>query len=199
MKNILHIITSPRGAQSYSIQLGTALTEKLAAANPGSNVTELNLADNPYDHISGDMISAFFTPHEQLNDNQKTIIQPSNDAVQQLLDTDILVIGLPLYNLGIPSNLKSWLDNVVRAGKTFAYSAEGPKGLVEGKTVYIAVASGGVYSEGPFKAFDFIEPYLRGTLGFIGITDVHFVRAEGTSRPELQENAVSKALDAVAV
>lgn len=199
MKNILHIITSPRGTQSYSIQLGTALTEKLAEANPGSTISELNLANAPYDHISGEMISAFFTPHDQLTDDQRVVIQPSNDAVQQLLDTDILVIGLPLYNLGIPSNLKSWLDNVVRAGKTFTYTAEGPKGLVEGKTVYIAVASGGVYSEGPFKAFDFIEPYLRGTLGFIGITDVHFVRAEGTSRPELQENAIEKALGAVAV
>lgn len=199
MKNILHIVTSPRGAQSYSIQLGNALTDKIALANPGSTVTQLNLAESPYDHISGEMIAAFFTPQEQLSDDQKVIIKPSNDAVEQLLNSDILVIGLPLYNLGIPSNLKSWLDNVVRAGKTFAYSEQGPRGLLEGKKVYIAVASGGVYSEGPFKAFDFIEPYLRGTFGFMGITDVEFVRAEGTSRPELQENAVSKALNAVAL
>jgi FMN-dependent NADH-azoreductase len=199
MKNILHIITSPRGEDSISIQLGNEIVNRLQEKYPESNVTELNLGENPYPHINGTLINAMRTPPDLLTEDARYILQPSEDAVQQLFDQDILVIGIPLYNLGIPSNLKSWFDLVVRAGKTFSYSPEGYTGLVGNKKVYIAFSAGGVYSEGPAKDIDHATPYLKTVLGFMGITDVTFIHAEGFAIPGIQDTALEKAFNAIAV
>lgn len=199
MKNILHIISSPRGEASVSVQLGNAIAERAAETFPGSTVTRLDLTTNPFPHIDGAYVNALFTPAELATPEIKDALKRSGEAVAQLLETDILVIGLPLYNLGITSTLKSWIDNVVRAGQTFRYSAEGPEGLVKGKKAYIAVASGAVFSEGPMVAFDYAVTYLTGILNFIGITDIDVVRAEGLAIPGLQETALEKAVSAIAV
>jgi len=116
---------------------------------------------------------------------------------------DVVVLTAPVYNFHIPSTLKSWIDHIVRAGLTFSYTATGPQGLVTGKKAIIVIASGGVYSEGPAKPFDFQEPYLRGILGFIGITDVEVVRAEGVAVGEIGPDkalarAASKAAEILA-
>ena len=113
---------------------------------------------------------------------------------------DVLVIGAPLYNFGISSNLKAWIDHLVRAGVTFRYGANGPEGLVPNtKKVYVAMASGGVYSEGFMTAYDFVAPYLKTVLGFIGLTDVTVARVEGTSNPALEPTALATALAGVHV
>lgn len=199
MKNILHIISSPQGAQSVSIKLGNAIVNQLQETFPGSSVTELNLATNPLPHLDEATVTALRTPQDQQTEPHKEASKASDAAIAQLFDTDILVIGVPLYNFGAPSQLKSWLDHVARAGKTFSYGPDGAKGLVEGKKVYLAFSSGAVYSEGPYKAYDFATPYLTAVLGFIGITDITIIRAEGLAFPDMRENAVEKALEAFAV
>lgn len=198
MKNILHVISSPRGTESISIQLGNSITEQLLEAYPDSKLTNLDLNVNPYPHLFEEQINALRSPAE-LTPDQKELVKRSDDAIAQLFDTDILVISLPLHNFGIPSTLKSWLDNIMRAGHTFSYTAEGPKGLVTGKKVYIAFASGAVYSDGPFQAYDFAVPYLKAALGFIGITDVNVVRAEGLGITGLAETALEKAIGSIAI
>lgn len=199
MKNILHIISSPRGENSISVKLGTAIVAQATDTFPRSTVTELNLTETPFPHIDAAYINALFTPAELATPEVKATLQRSDDAVAQLIDTDILVIGLPLYNLGITSTLKTWVDNVLRAGKTFSYSENGPQGLLKGKKAYIAIASGGIFSEGPTAAFDYAITYLTGILNFIGITDIDVIRAEGLAIPGIQETALDKAISAIAV
>jgi len=113
------------------------------------------------------------------------------------MDADILVIGTPLYNFGIPSTLKSWIDQIARAGVTFSYANGKPEGLVKNKKVYLAISSGGVYSQGPMMEFDFTEPYLRKVLGFIGLTDIAVFRVEGINIPGRKEAALTEAIGRV--
>lgn len=197
--NILHVISSPRKAASYSIQLGNALVEELQAANPGSTVTVRDLTNKPFPHLEEAHLQSFFTPAESRTPEQQEAVRHSDDAIAELMAADVLVIGAPLYNFGIPSTLKAWIDHIARAGVTFRYTEKGPEGLVKGKKVYLAVASGGVYSEGPSASYDFVVPYLKTVLGFLGMTDVEVARVEGTSVPELKDGAMEKALASVSI
>jgi len=197
--HILHIISSPR-SNSYSIRLGHQIVEKLLAAHPGSTVSERNLTNHPLPQVEEVFVQGIFTPTEARTAEQKTAVQHSDTVIDEVLAADILVIGTPMYNFSIPSSLKAWLDHLVRAGVTFSYGANGPQGLIKGKKVYLAMASGGVYSEGsPMAAYDFIAPYLKPVLGFIGLTDVEVVRVEGTSIPDLEPTAMTKAIESVKV
>jgi FMN-dependent NADH-azoreductase len=195
--NILHIISSPRKGASASIQLANGIIEKLQAAHPGSNVTVHDLATNPFPHLEEAKLQSFFTPAESRTPEQQAAVKHSDDAIQEINDADILVIGAPLYNFGIPSTLKAWVDHIARAGITFRYTADGPEGLIKGKKVYVAMSSGGVYSEGPSAGYDFVAPYLKAVLGFLGMTDVTVIRAEGLAIPGVQDTAVQKGLDSV--
>jgi len=125
---------------------------------------------------------------------ERQAVRHSEEAIADITEADILVIGAPMYNFSIPSALKAWIDHVVRAGVTFKYDANGPEGLVKGKKVYIALSSGGVFSDGPMRSMDFAEPYLRHILGFIGLTDVTLFRVEGLSIPGVRETALEKAV-----
>ncbi|WP_295767284.1 FMN-dependent NADH-azoreductase [uncultured Mucilaginibacter sp.] len=196
---ILHLISSPRGNESYSLKLGNAVVEKLQAANPGSTVKVHDLANAQFPHLEEVHINSFFTPLENHTPEYKLAIKHSDDAIAEVEEADAIVIGAPFYNFNIPSTLKAWIDHMARAGKTFRYTDAGPEGLIKGKKVYVAISSGGVYSEGPMKAYDFIEPYLRAVLGFLGMTDITFYRAEGLKMPALQENALQKAIDSIKV
>lgn len=196
--NILHVISSPR-RDSFSIQLANGIVEKLKAANPGSTVQVRDLATSPFPHLEEVGIQSFQSPAEQHTPEQKEAARHSDEVIAEVLAADVLVIGAPLYNFGIPSTLKAWIDHLARAGKTFRYTANGPEGLVKGKKVYVAMASGGVYSEGPMKAYDFVAPYLQTVFGFLGMTDVTVARAEGTANPAGQDAALSKGLDSVSV
>lgn len=197
MKKILHVISSPRGAASLSIQLGNAIIEEIKAANPGSTVKETNLVTKQFPHLEEAHLTSFFTPAENMTDANKEAIRHSNEAIQDIMEADTIVIGAPMYNFSIHSTLKAWLDHVVRAGITFRYDANGPEGLIKRKKVYVAVSSGGVYSTGPMQSYDFITPYLKTMLGWIGMTDTTFIRVEGTSMPELKDTAMEKAISSI--
>lgn len=196
---ILHLISSPRGEASFSIKLGNAIVEKLVAAHPGSTVKTHNLVSTPFPHLEEVHLNSFFTPVENHTPEQKAAIKHSDDAIAELFEADTIVIGAPLYNFNIHSTLKAWIDHIARAGKTFSYSEAGPKGLVENKKIYVAISSGGVYTEGPYKAYDFIEPYLRGVLGFLGMTNITFYRVEGVNMPALKDTALEKAINSIEV
>jgi FMN-dependent NADH-azoreductase len=194
---ILQLISSPKRSESYSLQLGNAIVEKLQAANTGSTVITRDLASHPFPHLEESHIQSFFTPEESRSPEQVAAIKHSDEAIAELQAADAIVIGVPMYNFGITSTLKTWLDHIARAGKTFSYSAAGPEGLVKGKKVYLAISSGNVYSEGKYKAYDFTESYLRTVLGFLGMTDVKAVRAEGVNLPDRKEKALEKAVESI--
>lgn len=196
---ILHLISSPRGEASASIKLGRDIAEKLKAAHPGGTITEHNLTLAAYPHLEEVHFQSFFTPAEARTPEQAAAVVNSDAAIDELLAADAIVIGVPMYNFTIHSSLKTWIDHVARSGKTFGYSANGPEGLVKNKKVYLAITTGGVYSEGPMQSFDFTEDYLRTVLGFLGMTDIVTYRAEGLSMPDLKESALSKAMERVVV
>ncbi len=125
------------------------------------------------------------------------MIKQSDEAVREILDADIIVINAPMWNFSVPSALKAWIDHISRSGVTFTYSDKGPVGSVKGKKVYVVIASGGIYSEGPSKAVDFVEPYLKSVLGFLGMTDLTTYRVEGLSIPGVMETAFQKAVDSI--
>ncbi len=192
MTTILHLNSSVRSTGSISRQLTGEFVEKLKAAHPGSNVIERDLAKDPVPHLSEQMMGAYFTPPEQRSEEQRHTVKLSDDLVAELMSADIVVIGAPMYNFSISSTLKAWIDHVARAGITFKYNEQGvPVGLVSGKKFFVFTSRGGVYSSGPAKALDFHETYLRGALGFLGITDVTFVHTEGVA---MGEDAANKAV-----
>ncbi|HEY4335761.1 MAG TPA: FMN-dependent NADH-azoreductase [Puia sp.] len=194
MKKILHIVSSPRGGASYSLQLGEAIIAKLLAANPGSTVKTVNLVKQHWPHLEEAHLTSFFTPADQHTEDDREAIRHSEEAIGDIQDADVIVIGAPMYNFSIHSTLKAWIDHIVRRGITFNYSEKGPEGLIKGKKVYVAVSTGGIYSDGPMKQADFIEPYLRFILGFIGLTEIQFVRVEGLALPDLKDTALEKAI-----
>ena len=197
MKKILHIISSPRGAASFSIKLGNAIIEKIKAEYPGSTVTENNLVTQQFPHLEEAHLTSFYTPAESRSPANIEAVKHSETAIQEILDADIIVIGAPLYNFGIHSALKAWIDHVVRAGVTFKYDGNGPEGLIKGKKVYLAVSSGAIYSTGPMQSFDFVVPYLKSVLGFIGLTDMTVFRVEGSSLPGMQDTALEKGISSI--
>ena len=199
MSKILNVISSPRGAASNSIKLANAIIDRLKEQDPAAAVQTRDLTNGPFPHLEEAHLNAFFTPIEQHTDENKAAIRHSNEAIQEIMDADVLVIGAPMYNFGISSVLKSWFDHIGRAGITFKYTAEGPVGLVTGKKAYIAVTTGGVYSSGDAVAYDFVTPYIKAFLAFIGITDVTVVRAEGFAVQELQATALDKGIDSIVI
>jgi FMN-dependent NADH-azoreductase len=200
MKHILHLKSSLQGAASYSIKLGKTIVEEIQHKYPGSTVEELNLVEMDIPHLSPDNLRTYFTPAEQLAEADIKSNSLSDELVRQLFAADIIVIGAPLINFTIHTALKAWIDHVTRPKITFGYSEDGlPVGLVTGKKIYVAMSSGGVYSEGPWKANDFVAPYLKAFLGFLGMTDVTVFRAEGLKIPGLMEHAMEKAISSIQI
>jgi FMN-dependent NADH-azoreductase len=191
MANVLYINSSVRSTGSLSRQLTAEFIAKWQANHPGDRIVERDLAANPVPHLTEEMLGAFFTAPDQRTPAQAQTVQVSDELVDELLAADVIVIGAPMYNFSVPSGLKAYIDHIARAGRTFKYTEKGPVGLVEGKKVYVFTTSGGVYTEGPAAAYDFLATYLRAVLGFLGITDIQFVRAEGVA---LGEQAVADTL-----
>lgn len=196
---ILHLISSPRGDASFSIKLGKEIIERLQARHPGSIVKTRDLTRSPFPHLDAVHLHSFVTPPGDRTGELAEAARYSEEAITELMDADILVIGVPMYNFGIHSSLKTWIDHVARSGITFRYTAEGPEGLVKGKQAYLAVSTGGIYSEGAGKSLDFATPYLQKTLNFMGITDITTYRVEGTAVPELMEGAFSRTVEAIRI
>lgn len=193
MSNVLVINSSVSGEASVSRLLVDDAVAQLRRRDPSLKVVTRDLAANPVPHLAPDGVAGVRTP--TATTPAEIVARDLSDAlIGELRAADTIVIGAPMYNFGLPSTLKAWFDHVLRAGQTFSYSEAGPKGLLEGKQVIVIEARGGLYSEGPAQAADFQEPYLRHLLGFIGLTDVTFVRAEKIGYgPEAREAAIAGA------
>jgi FMN-dependent NADH-azoreductase len=190
--NILHVTSSPRGTASYSNRVAARVLDELKQRNPGASVTTRDLARDPLPHIGEAFVAATRSAEGPQTDEQRDLLALSDTLVNELLAADIVVIATPMINFTIPSNLKTWVDYVARAGRTFSYSEAGPKGLVTGKHVILVAARGGVYATN--QALDFQVPYLKGVLAFLGMTDVEVLEVEGTAYgPEVAEKAVEAA------
>ncbi len=190
--NILRIDASARFEGSVTRELNDTIINRFAANGPVS-VTERDLARTPLPQIDETWVGANFTPADNRTEEQAAKLSLSDSLIEEVKAADVLVIGLPIYNFSLPAALKAWIDLIARAGVTFAYTAEGPKGLLEGKRAIVTVSSGGV----PVGSdYDFATGYLRHVLGFVGITDVVLVAADGQNMDA--EAANRKAQDAIA-
>jgi FMN-dependent NADH-azoreductase len=197
MKQILMIEVSPRGKDSASRAVADTLAARLADFHPSAKLVRRDLAAEHLPHLDEITLPAISTKDPAEVERLKAAAHQSDQLTDELLKSDLLVIATPMWNFGIPSALKAWIDLVVRPGKTFHYSSGRVIGLAKGKKAILVLASGGVFTEGPWSSWDFVEPYLRQILSFIGIEDVQTVRAEGMNIPALAADAVPKANKAV--
>jgi len=191
---LLHIDTAITGEQSVSRQLTARTVAAWQAAHPGTRVDYLDLAVQAPSHLSVESLG-FRTGQAAATEAERNENALSEALVSQFLAADVIVIGAPLYNFSVPSQLKAWIDRVAQTGRTFKYTDKGPVGLAGGKTVIVASTRGGVYStsEGG-QAMEHQESYLKVVFGFFGITDVRFVRAEGVGMgPDAKAAALASA------
>lgn len=193
MKSILYVKSSILGEHSATSALVDALHIHWTQKHAGAKHLVRNLGAEPLTHLDQNTLGAM---RSDATDVQASAVA-GQKALQELLDADTLVLAAPMYNFGIPSALKAWLDHVIHPGKTFQYTATGPEGLLKGKKAVLVLATGGAYSEGPAKSMDFVEPYLRTVLGFLGITDVTTVRAETLAMGEPGVSSKAKAFETV--
>lgn len=173
---ILQINTSVRRDSAHSSRLADRVTARLRAAHPQATLTLRDVGAQPVPVIDEATLGALFTPAEQRSAEQAAVVATYDALIEELQAHDVVVLGVPMYNFGVPVQLKAWIDAVARAGVTFRYTAQGPEGLLKGKTVYLALARGGLYRDTPA---DTQLPYLRRVLGFLGMTDVRPIHAEG--------------------
>ena len=192
MTNILHVTASIRSDESVSRKLGNRLVERLRDRT-GANVTLRDLANNDLPLIDTDRFAANLTPVAERGEQARQLAAIGDDLIAELQAADTLVLSLPVYNFTMPSTLKAWADLVARAGTTFRYTESGPEGLVTGKKAYALIASGGttIGSE-----IDFLTPWLRHFLKFIGITDLEIIAADGISGVDGEEK-IAAALNAI--
>lgn len=196
---VLHVDSGILGDQSVSRRLTAGLVARLKRDNPTAEITYRDLVAQPIGHLSGAHLAAAAHVPDALDPALRSDLAKGNAALEEFLAADVVVIGAPMYNFAIPSQLKAWIDRLAVAGKTFRYTANGAEGLVGGKTVIIASTRGGLYGpDTPRAAFDHQEPYLRAVFGFMGITDIQFVRAEGLNiSPDAKQSAIAKAEHAI--
>ena len=174
--NILQINASARREGANSTRLANTVVQRLKAAHPGARVSLRDLAVTPHPVLDETALGALFTPADQRSPEQAARVALDDALIAEIQAHDVIVLGVPMYNFGTPVQLKSWIDAIARAGVTFRYTATGPEGLLKGKKVYVALARGGLYRDTPN---DSQVPYLKSVLGFLGMTDLHFIYAEG--------------------
>jgi FMN-dependent NADH-azoreductase len=190
---LLHIDSSILGQGSVSRTLSAEIVAAVRARHPGIEVTYRDLSADPLGHLTAAHVGAL--QGAPVDPALQRDVTDGQVALGDFLAADVVVVGAPMYNFGVPSQLKAWIDRLAVAGKTFRYGARGPEGLCGGKQLIIASSRGGVFSAGtPTAAFDFQETYLRALFGFLGITNVTFVRAEGVAMgPEARATAIESA------
>lgn len=182
MPTLLHVDSSPLES-SISRELTREFVTAWTQKNPDGKVIRRDLSSAPAKPIDQAWIGAIYTPVEALTPEQQELLVTSDTLIEELEQADEIVIGVAMHNFSIPSVLKLWIDQVVRRGKTFAYGASGAEGLLKGKKATVLIASGGIYEAGtPAGAMNFVEPYVRAILGFIGISNVKFVTAAGAAQ-----------------
>lgn len=189
--NILQINSSARTEGAVSTQVANDIVARLQAKHAGSKLVLRDLAVTPHPALDGAALGALFTSPEARNADQKARVALDDALIAEIQAADVVVLGIPMYNFGISTQLKNWIDAIARAQVTFRYGASGPEGMLTGKTVYLALARGGVYRD---SANDSQVPYLRTMLGFLGMTDLRLVYAEGLAMgPEAVQSAMSSA------
>jgi FMN-dependent NADH-azoreductase len=196
---LLHLDSSITGDQSVSRTLSAEIVAAQVVQHPGIEVTHHDLANEPVMHLSPAHLAAFQGGKVESATLGQDLAQGAR-YLDELIAADVLVIGAPMYNHGVPSQLKAWIDRVVVAGKTFRYTERGPEGLLAAsKKVFIAASSGGLYSgDSPARAFEHSVSYLTGVLAHMGLKDVTVIRAEGVAMgPEARQNAFERARRAI--
>ena len=191
---LLHIDSSPLGSASVSRELSLMAVAEWIASRPATTVEYLDLALNAPSHLDMDSLGfKLGIDASHLTQVQKRENAISETLVSQFLGADVVVIGAPMYNFTIPTQLKAWIDRIAQAGRTFRYTANGPEGLAKGKTVIVVSTRGSMYAGLPTEVLDHQESYLKTIFGFVGISDIRFVRAEGLA---MGEHGKAKALAA---
>jgi FMN-dependent NADH-azoreductase len=193
MTNVLILDSAATGAQSVSRKLVDELVASLTAREGGAKIVRRDIGAEPIPHLTSETVFAIRSG-EATSEAGAAALALSDALIGELRAADVLVIGAPMYNFGIPSTLKAWFDHVLRARITFRYTESGPEGLVKGKKAIVVESRAGLYSEGSMASMDSQEPHLRNLLGFMGITDVTFVRAEKLAfGPEAAESSLAEA------
>jgi FMN-dependent NADH-azoreductase len=190
---LLNIEVSPNGENSCSRQVSRHLLEKFKKDIPGISITTRDLDAQPIPHLTGAVVGAAFTRPDARTPDQQEAIKFSDELVDELLAADAVVISTPMWNFGLPSVLKAWVDHIVRVGRTFGFSSEEFKGLVPRKKIYVVVSSGSVFSKGAYAVHDQFVPSIRSIFEFIGLTEVEIIRVEGTLNPATLADVISAA------
>ena len=194
---ILHIDSSILGDGSVSRGLTAQLARRFADERGGA-IVHRNLGAEPIEHLTGAAAMASRTPEADRTPEQVALAAADAVILDEFLAAEVVIIGAPMYNFAIPSQLKAWIDRIAVAGKTFRYTEAGPEGLAGGKKVVIVSSRGGVYSEGPAAVMDHQESYLKTVLGFMGVTDIEIVRAEAVNfGPDHRARAIAEAEAAI--
>lgn len=189
--NILQINSSARADNSHSTRLASEIVARLTTLVPESKLTVRDLARTPHPALDEEALQALFTPAEQRTPEQVARVALDDALIAEIQAADAVVLGVPMYNFGVTTQLKNWIDAIARARVTFQYTENGPEGLLKGKKVYIALTRGGQYRNTPT---DSQVPYLKTVLGFLGMTDIQFVYAEGFAMgPEGEQKALATA------
>jgi len=189
--NILQINSSARGDASHSSRLAADIVARLRSDHADSSFVLRDLARTPHPALDERALGALFTPKEQRTPEQAARVALDDALIAELQAADVVVLGVPMYNFGVPAGLKNWIDAIARAQVTFRYTASGPEGLLTGKKVYVALTRGGLYRNTPA---DTQVPYLKTLFAFLGMTDVSFVYAEGMAMgPEAERAALAGA------
>jgi FMN-dependent NADH-azoreductase len=189
--NILQINSSARSVGSHSTRLANDIVQRLQASNSEAALTLRDLGRTPHPAFDEATLQALFTPADKREPAHHARVAQDDALIAELQAADVLVLGVPMYNFGVPAALKNWIDAIARAGVTFKYTDKGPVGLLTGKKVYVALARGGLLRDTPA---DTQVPYLKTVLGFLGMTDIQFVYAEGLSMgPDAEKKALASA------
>ncbi|WP_194721271.1 FMN-dependent NADH-azoreductase [Noviherbaspirillum malthae] len=194
MTTLLQINSSLFAGNGQSSQLSDKFAAAWKDSNPQGRVITRDLAAEPVPHLDAGRFGAFLAAPETRTPEQRAVVEFSDALIEELRNADVVVLGLPMYNFGIPSTLKAYFDHVARAGVTFRYTANGPEGLLQNKKVYVMAARGGLYAGTPR---DSQSVYVRDFLAFIGLTDVEFIYAEGLSMGEDSKRKALTDADAV--
>lgn len=186
MKTLLQLNSSLFSGNGQSSHLSNEFVAAWRAANPDGRVVVRDLAANPVPHLDGQRFGAFLAKPEERTAQQQSVVDFSDALIEEIRNADVIALGLPMYNFGIPSTLKAYFDHIARAGVSFRYTANGPVGLLGGRKVYVFAARGGLYQGTPL---DTQTGYVRDFLRFIGLDDVEFVYAEGLAMGEEPKKA----------
>jgi FMN-dependent NADH-azoreductase len=189
--NILQINSSSRPDASHSSRLAATIVERIRSTQLDATVTVRDLGRAPLGELDESALQALFTPAEQRTPEQSARVAIDDAVIAEIQAADVLVLGVPMYNFGVPAQLKNWIDAIARAKVTFTYTEKGPVGLLSGKKVYVALTRGGLYRNTPA---DTQVPYLKTVLAFLGMTEVQFVYAEGIAMgPQAEQDALASA------